>query len=48
MNKEFTLGFMPTRRSFFSKEDALKFKKLTHEKILSLAPKGVKIFDIEW
>ena len=48
MNQELTLGYMPTRRSFFSKEDALKFKKLTHDKIVSLAPKGVKIYDLEW
>jgi L-fucose isomerase-like protein len=48
MKKEFLLGFMPTRRSFFSKEDALKYKKLTYDKILSLVPKGVKICDIEW
>lgn len=48
MNKEFILGFMPTRRSFFSKEDALKYKKLTYDKILSIAPKGVKICDLEW
>ena len=48
MNQELTLGYMPTRRSFFSKEDALKFKKLTHDKIVSLAPEGVKIYDLEW
>ena len=48
MKKEFILGFMPTRRSFFSKEDALKYKKLTHEKIVSLIPKDVKIYDLEW
>lgn len=48
MNKEFVLGFLPTRRSFFSKEDALKYKKITYDKILSLIPKGVKIIDIEW
>jgi L-fucose isomerase-like protein len=48
MNQELALGYMPTRRSFFSKEDALKYKKLTYDKILSLAPKGVKIYDIEW
>lgn len=48
MNKEFVLGFLPTRRSFFSKEDALKYKKLIYDKILTLVPKGVKILDIEW
>lgn len=48
MNKTLSLGYMPTRRSFFSKEDALKFKKLTYDKILLLAPKGVKIYDLEW
>jgi L-fucose isomerase-like protein len=48
MNKELSLGYMPTRRSFFSKEDALKFKKLTYDKILFLAPKGVNIYDLEW
>ncbi len=48
MKKEFALGFMPTRRSFFSKEDALKYKKLIHKEILDLVPKNVKIYDIEW
>jgi len=48
MDKTFKLGFMPTRRNFFSKEDALKYKKITAEAINQLVPEGVKIYDLEW
>lgn len=48
MNKEFKLGYMPTRRSFFSKEDALKYKNLIFEEIKRLIPEKVSILDIEW
>jgi L-fucose isomerase-like protein len=48
MKKEFVLGYMPTRRSFFSKEDALKYKRLTYDKIVTFLPENVKIFDLEW
>lgn len=46
--KKFVLGYMPTRRSFFSKEDAQKFKKLIFEKISGILPDNVIISDIEW
>lgn len=48
MNKEFRLGYMPTRRSFFSKEDAKKYKEITRNEMASILPKGVKVFDLEW
>ncbi|MFV0267971.1 MAG: L-fucose/L-arabinose isomerase family protein [Draconibacterium sp.] len=48
MDKEFKLGFMPTRRNFFSKEDAQKYKKLIFEEIKRLAPQKVIIWDIDW
>lgn len=48
MDKEFKLGFMPTRRSFFSREDAQKYKKLIFEEITKLAPEKVIIWDIDW
>ena len=48
MDKTFKLGYMPTRRTFFSKEDAQKYKKITAEAIIKLAPKNVKIIDLEW
>jgi L-fucose isomerase-like protein len=48
MNKNFVLGFMPTRRSFFSKEDALKYKKLIHKKVQAIAPKDLEMYDLEW
>ena len=48
MNKLFKLGFMPTRRSFFSKEDAQKFKNLIAEEIQKLVPENVEIFGLEW
>ena len=48
MNKLFKLGYMPTRRSFFSKEDAQKFKNLISEEIQKLVPENVEIFGLEW
>jgi L-fucose isomerase-like protein len=48
MNKIFKLGYMPTRRSFFSKEDALKYKKLIFDEISKLVPGNVEILDLEW
>ena len=48
MNKLFKLGFMPTRRSFFSKEDAQKFKNLIAEEIQKLVPENVEIFGLDW
>ncbi len=48
MNKVFKLGYMPTRRSFFSKEDALKYKEIIHREIINLVPENVKIFELEW
>jgi L-fucose isomerase-like protein len=48
MDKEFKLGFMPTRRSFFSKEDAQEYKKLIFEEIAKLVPEKVIIWDIDW
>lgn len=48
MNREFKLAFMPTRRTFFSQEDAKKYKKIVYDKIISLAPKCVNVFDLEW
>jgi len=50
MDKTFKLGFMPTRRSFFSKEDALKYKKIIYTEIKELSQTigDIQIFDIEW
>lgn len=44
MNFKVKLGVAPTRRSIFSKEDALKFKGLTAKKLQEL---GVEYVDIE-
>jgi len=41
---KFKLGFVPTRRFVFSKEDAFKFKQLTLEKIKEF---DIEIVDIE-
>ncbi|NLF92448.1 MAG: fucose isomerase [Oligosphaeraceae bacterium] len=46
MNQALRLGFMPTRRRFFSREDAIKYKELTLAKIKALAP-DVAIVDLE-
>ena len=47
MHTPLRLGFMPTRRRFFSREDSLKYKVLILEKIKKLAP-GLEIIDLEW
>ena len=44
MNRAITLGYAPTRRSVFSKLDALKYKELVREKIKSW---GTSIVDLE-
>ena len=43
---QLTIGYAPTRRTVFSREDALKFKTLTLEKIKSIGYKTVDIEDI--
>ena len=43
---QLTIGYAPTRRTVFSREDALKYKTLTLEKIKSLGYKTVDIEDI--
>lgn len=48
MDKTFKLGYMPTRRSFFSKEDAQKYKKIILEAIKEIVPHNVQIFDLDW
>jgi len=48
MEKTFKLGYMPTRRTFFSKDDAGKFKKLIFGEINKIAPENVRIFDLDW
>ena len=40
--KSLTVGYAPTRRNVFSREDALKYKKLTSDKTKSL---GYKVID---
>ncbi|MBI4976516.1 MAG: L-fucose/L-arabinose isomerase family protein [Spirochaetes bacterium] len=47
MKSPLRLGFMPTRRRFFSKDDALKYKALILKRIRELAPK-IEIVDIDW
>jgi L-fucose isomerase-like protein len=42
--KDFLLGYAPTRRNVFSREDALKYKVKVREKIQKL---GYKLVDIE-
>ncbi len=44
--KDLTIGYAPTRRNVFSKEDALKYKKLIYEKIKSLGYKIVGLEDV--
>jgi len=49
VDKIFRLGYMPTRRTFFSKEDAQKHAKLTLNEITSLVKKeDVEIFSLKW
>lgn len=47
MKKEFVLGYMPTRRVFFSKEESFKEKEKTLDAIKKLVPQ-VKIVDLEF
>lgn len=47
MKKEFVLGYMPTRRVFFSKEESFKEKTKTLAAIKNLIP-NVKIVDLEF
>ena len=42
--KDLKIGYAPTRRNVFSKEDALKYKNLTLDKIKSI---GYKVIDID-
>lgn len=44
MKENFLVGYLPTRRNVFSREDALKYKVKTLEKIKSF---GYKVIDIE-
>lgn len=44
--KKIKLGVVPTRRNVFSREDALKFKKLILEKLAEY--EEVEVFDIDW
>ncbi len=44
MENQLKLGFAPTRRFVFSKEDAYKFKNLTKEKIMDY---GIQVVDLE-
>lgn len=46
MNHNIKLGFAPTRRFIFSKEDALKYKKLTQEKLTDMGIDYVDMDDI--
>ena len=38
MREKFKLGFLPTRRVFFSKEESNREKFLIHEKLRALVP----------
>ena len=44
--KRIKLGYVPTRRSIFSAPDALKFRKLTAQKLQELKVDYVDITDI--
>lgn len=44
MKEKLKLGFAPTRRFVFSKEDAFKFKNLTRQKI---GESGIEVIDLE-
>ena len=46
MREKFKLGFLPTRRVFFSKEDSNREKVLISEKIRTLAPE-IEIVGLE-
>ncbi len=45
--KTLKLGFMPTRRRFFSREDSIKYKEMTYAGIKKLAPE-IGFSDLEW
>ncbi len=47
MKDKLKLGYLPTRRRFFSREDAVHYKGLILRKIRELAP-DIEIFDLEW
>lgn len=47
MHRPLRLGFMPTRRRFFSREDSIKYKELIFAKIRELAPR-IELIDIQW
>ncbi len=42
--EDFLLGYAPTRRNVFSREDAIKYKELTKDKIKSM---GYKVIDMD-
>ena len=46
MDHKIKIGFAPTRRSIFSKEDALKYKKLTQKKLAQMDADYVDIDDL--
>jgi len=43
--KKIKIGYAPTRRMTFSREEAIRYRKLIHKKIKSL---GVSVVDINW
>jgi len=45
LNKKFKLGYAPTRRATFSREEAVRYRELTLEKVKSF---GVEVVDIDW
>ncbi|MEK6796129.1 MAG: L-fucose/L-arabinose isomerase family protein [Spirochaetota bacterium] len=47
MHTPLRLGFMPTRRRFFSREDSMKYKTMILNKIRELSP-SLEIVDLEW
>ena len=46
MQHQLKLGYMPTRRKFFSREDAIRYRKLILDKIRAVAP-HIDIVDID-
>ena len=46
MQNQLKLGYMPTRRKFFSREDAIRYRTLILDKIRAVAP-HIDIVDIE-
>lgn len=47
MKKQIRLGYMPTRRKFFSREDSLKYKDMILKKMKTLSA-DTEIVDLEW